>query len=272
MSLTGIHIGITDMCRFAAYLGSEISLHDMLLAPEHGLMQQSWEPRELKYAKLNADGFGIGWYGNDDSPISYRQTTPIWSDPNLTTLSKELFSDLWIGFIRSATPGFGTHINNTQPFIADDLIYCHNGYVENFHSSLRGYYLEQLDSDIIADIQGNTDSEWLFAAIRQQLKEDDEISIEAAIAETCREIHEKLNDQIALLNFLITDGERVYATRSAANHESPSLYYCLDNEDFPEGAQLIASEPFDDNGLWQSVPEHHMLILDPDTPPELIAL
>jgi glutamine amidotransferase len=71
---------------------------------------------------------------------------------------------------------------------------------------------------------------------------------------------------------LISDGMRIYATRHAINHECPSLYYTTDDDSFPEDAQLVASERLTEGGLWQAVPEHHVLILDPQAPPELLAL
>jgi glutamine amidotransferase len=70
---------------------------------------------------------------------------------------------------------------------------------------------------------------------------------------------------------VITDGQRLYATRHGLNHECPSLYYTTDDELFP-GGQVIASERLTGDSYWQPVPEHHILILDPDKPPELLAL
>lgn len=260
------------MCRFAAYLGPEIPLRDFLLEPAHGLMEQSWEPRELRYAKLNADGFGIGWYGVNDEPVVYRESTPIWADPNLNVLADELSADLWLGFIRSATVGYANHVDNTQPFKSSDLLFCHNGFVQDFQSNLRAHYLDRLSPEVMADIRGNTDSEWLFAHLLQVLKDDDEMAIESAMSECCEELQDVLGDEPALLNWLVSDGVRVYASRYAVNEDAPSLYYCLDNEAFPDGAQLISSEPFDDNASWQAVPPQHLLILDPQSPPELLAL
>ena len=50
------------MCRLAAYLGPAIPLQQLLLQPSHSLYRQAREPKELIYAKLNADGYGFGWY------------------------------------------------------------------------------------------------------------------------------------------------------------------------------------------------------------------
>jgi glutamine amidotransferase len=59
--------------------------------------------------------------------------------------------------------------------------------------------------------------------------------------------------------------------RHALNHYCPSHYFTTDDELFP-GGQLIASERFTDDSFWQPVPEHRILILDADKPPELLEL
>lgn len=259
------------MCRMAAYLGPSIKLEQFLLEPEHSLVVQSWAPRELVYAKVNADGYGIGWYADDDRPAIYTSTAPIWSDPNLSHLGRTLETDLWLANVRSATAGNPVSYENTQPFYDDDLLFLHNGYVRNFRQNYLAECLDYLDPEIIADVRGNTDSEYLFAILRYILADDDDLSIEQAIAELFSTIEGWIGDQDALLNLVITDGELVYATRHAINHDCPSLYYTTDDESFPDG-QLIASEALTSNGLWQPVPEHHILVLSNDEPPELVAL
>ncbi len=260
------------MCRLAAYLGPEISLHAFLLEPPHSLYVQSWEPRELKYAKLNADGFGVGWYGPDDLPATYVNPMPIWSDVNLAPLAKSLNNDLWLASVRSATSGFASGAANTQPFSDGDFLFTHNGYLGGFDQGLRAEILRFLDNAIASQIRGNTDSEYIFALIRHYLNEDEELPLESAISEAFNNLSGWMEGKEALLNLLISDGERVYATRHAINHECPSLYYSTDDEAFPDGAQLIASEALNPDGFWQPVPEHHLLILDPEHPPELLAL
>ncbi|VAW79523.1 hypothetical protein MNBD_GAMMA13-168 [hydrothermal vent metagenome] len=70
---------------------------------------------------------------------------------------------------------------------------------------------------------------------------------------------------------VVSDGERLYAVRHAIGDACPTLYYTTDDDAFPDG-QLIASEPLTESGVWQSVPEHQILILDPEEPPELLSL
>lgn len=260
------------MCRIAAYLGPEIPLESLLISPEHSLLIQSWEPRELQFARLNADGFGFGWFDQQGRPEVYLNALPIWADHNLPALSRTLHNDLWLAMVRSATPGFGNHVTNTQPYRDDELIFTHNGFIDHFTQTVRPVLQRELSVDIEAKIMGNTDSEYIFALLRQLLADDDELALEAGIGEVLTLIGDWAGDATALLNLVISDGERIYATRHAVNGECPSLYFSIDDEYFPEGAQLIASEPLNNRAFWQPVPEHHILILDPEAPPEFLAL
>lgn len=259
------------MCRMAAYLGPEIVLEDFLLNPPHSLRAQARAPRELRYADLNADGFGFGWYNADGQPGIYVNPAPIWNDPNLPNLAPCLYGDLWLGFVRSATAGSSVSHANTQPFRDSELLFVHNGFLQDFNMRFHPDISADLSPEIATTIQGNTDSEYLFALLRQILSDDSDMALETALAEVCARVDDWSEDSIALLNFLVSEGTRLYAVRHAVNDPCPSLYYCTDNERFP-GAQLIASEPLDSSGIWQPVPEHHILILDPEEPPELIEL
>jgi len=259
------------MCRMAAYLGSTINLNQFLTRPAHSLVVQSYAPQELVYAKVNADGYGFGWYNMDNQPVNYRSTMPIWSDPNLDSLSSSLESDLWMAYIRSATEGSSVNHENTQPFYDDDLLLMHNGYIEGFAENIRHKISEYLSNDIQAGIQGNTDSEYIFAILRELLSHDDDLSIEDACSEMFGILEGWLNDTKALLNLIITDGDVIYAVRHGYNHDSPSLYYTADDDFFPD-AQLIASERLTQSDSWQAVPEHHILILSNNEPAELLAL
>jgi len=259
------------MCRLAAYVGPAITLQQFLLDPAHSLYRQSWEPQELKYAKLNADGYGFGWYGPDEQPAIHTSALPIWSDANLPHLARSLTQPLWLAEVRSATPGNPVHQFNTAPFYDTELLYIHNGFIREFHQQVLPHITTLLAPDIAAGINGNTDSEYLFACLRQLLADDPELTIPDALAQLSELLADWIDAQPALMNIVVTDGQRLYATRHGLNHECPSLYFTTDDELFP-GGQLIASERLTGDSFWQPVPEHHLLILDPEHPPELQSL
>jgi len=260
------------MCRHAAYLGHPIPLKQFLLDPPHSLEVQAYAPRELQVARLNADGFGFAWYGTDRRPVTYVNAMPIWSDVNLEGLGRTLHSGLWLGSVRSASVGFPSGPVNTQPFRAGGYLYSHNGYLAEFNLHTRPHLARMLAPEITEGLCGNTDSEYIFALIRQLLLENPDLSMAAAIVEAFGLIAEWQDEHIALLNLIVVDGRRIYATRHAINSTCPTLYFTTDDESFPEGSQLVASERMTEASFWQAVPEHHLLILDPEKPPELLAL
>jgi gamma-glutamyl hercynylcysteine S-oxide hydrolase len=51
------------MCRHLAYLGPPLPLAALLFDPPHSLVEQSFAPRDMRGGgRINADGFGVGWY------------------------------------------------------------------------------------------------------------------------------------------------------------------------------------------------------------------
>lgn len=240
------------MCRLAAYLGSEISLAEFLLEPEHSLVKQSWAPREMLEGTINADGYGIAWLSNN-IPCLYKNVLPIWSDTNLESLGRSLNSPLWLANVRSATPGQGVNEANTQPFIKENMIFTHNGCFKPFDKSIKSRLLEYLSNDVKTEIKGDSDSLYLFALLQQQLLKEDNIS--NAIIKMMQDLKTVCGNNVsALLNIIISDGVSLYACRHAINNTSPSLYYSLNQDNVK-----IASEPLNNTDDWISFAEHSLI-------------
>ena len=257
------------MCRLAAYLGPEISLGRFLMEPAHSLYRQSWEPKEMEEAVLNADGFGFGWVNQSGQTAVYTNTRPIWTDTNLGSLSESLFSPYWLANVRSATPGQSISQDNTHPFKLGQILFTHNGYIENFNTDIRTRLHEILKPSIQSGIQGNTDSEFLFALLRQQLKHTSDIA--QAIQGIVSILTEMITDEKVLLNLIVGDGTQFYILRHAINGQCPTLYYSTEENEFPDSI-LIASEALTESGKWQTIPEHSYCTIIDNTPPDFIPL
>lgn len=258
------------MCRLAAYLGPETSLHPIIFGTDHSLEKQAWQPRELREAKLNADGFGIGWFNDNRQVGRYRQVLPIWSDPNLADFSQSLERSLWLCYIRSATPGLGTSLENTQPFFHDEWQFMHNGYIRNFHDSIRGKIRQLLHHETESLIHGTTDSEYLFALILHFHKQSGDMT--TAIRECFKQLEKWLGKERSLLNVMMSDGLQIIATTHAINGECPTLYYGKDIDGFPPHSQMIVSERLNEDPHWYTIPAHHITRLVSGLPAEFIAL
>lgn len=256
------------MCRLTAYLGPETSLEHIIFDTKHSLEKQSWQPRELREAKLNADGFGLGWFNDNGEIARYRQTLPIWADPNLRSITQSLHRPLWLCYIRSATPGLGTSLENTQPFCAQNWQYFHNGYINNFHQDIRARIRHLLPHEMESIIQGSTDSEYLFALILHNFQQSNDMI--KAIHDSFKQLEEWLGNERALLNVMLSDGIQVIASCHALNGECPSLYYGKDIDEFPPHSQLIVSEKLNDDSHWKAIAAHQIIRLRPDVAAEYI--
>jgi glutamine amidotransferase len=246
------------MCRLAAYSGPPLLLRRLLLEPPHNLVRQAYAPVEMDQAVLNADGYGFGWYLPDAATAVYTSTLPIWSDRNLPGLAAALSCHLWLANVRSATQGQPLSDANTQPFANGHWLFLHNGLIEDFSRGLRAEFHRVLDPELQAGIAGNTDSEYLFALILQELAAH-RGDPAAAIAGAIGVLDRMLNGRKALLALILCDGERLYATRHALNATPPTLYYCEHEAAYPE-ALLIASERLTAAPGWQAIPPKKLLI------------
>jgi len=259
------------MCRLAAYLGPELSLERLLIEPEHSLVKQSWAPREMLEAKLNADGYGFGWYDSDGKPLRYRYTMPIWTDPNLPELGRGLTSETWVAVVRSATTDIPINTVNTMPYVDEQYHFLHNGYINKFSRSLRSCLRRELNPEFEDAIEGNTDSEHLFMLFRQIMWEESISDPAMALQEMYRRLKLWLKDERALLNIIIAQPGRFWAMRSAINGNSPSLYYTVNPPAYPQ-AVLVASEPLTDASDWTEVPPQTLFVVEHSGEPRHISL
>lgn len=250
------------MCRLAAYSGPELLLEKLFHENPHSLYTQSWASEEMKETSLNADGFGFGWHLDSGEAMNFTSTLPIWADTNLAHLSRSMSSELWLAYVRSATPGQSVNQANTQPFISENLLFLHNGRVENFNQGPRQAMHDFLHADIACQIEGNSDSEYFFALLKQLLAQHNDI--EKALGEVCHSLVSLLGNEAALVNMIVSDGDSIYACRHGLNGgHCPSLYISEGHAHFPD-AVVLASERFSENDAWQEVAEHSLLCIDSD--------
>src|SRR5699024_4375748 len=127
------------MCRWLAYLGSAIPLEDVLVKPNHSLIDQSLRARQLFLPNsslasefldsafpTNGDGFGMAWAGREGTLGQYRQIGPAWDNQNLQHLAAQLESGCFLAHVRAA-PGGTVSEQNCHPFVHNDWMFQHNG-------------------------------------------------------------------------------------------------------------------------------------------------
>ncbi|WP_193193667.1 ergothioneine biosynthesis protein EgtC [Nostoc sp. MG11] len=254
------------MCRLLAYLGSPISLEKLLYKPEHSLIVQSYQPREMTSGVVNADGFGMGWYHNqkDTEPFIYKNTLPIWNDINLPSLSRYVESKCVLAYVRSATPGQAIDFANCQPFNDQQLLFIHNGRIENFRQTLHRKIRSTLTQNLYEKINGSTDSEHIFALLLSQIKINKHRPPQYALRTTLLTLLEmaKRYQVEVSANVVFSDGHRLIASRFTTTSPAPSLYWIRDDLIFPKSV-IIASEPLF-IGNWTACPENSIISVRED--------
>ncbi|WP_419418919.1 class II glutamine amidotransferase [Legionella sp. D16C41] len=273
------------MCRLVAYLGTDVLLEEILVKPSNSIIMQSLKAREST-VPTNGDGFGLGWYAPTISlePALFVSIFPAWSDRNLLYLTAKIKSGSFFAHVRAASVG-GTNNYNCHPFVYKQWMLMHNGGISDF-MSVKRHLRHLLDDDIYNWIQGETDSEHLFALFLQFAKGKDLTQL-SVVAETLEQTFKQINQLVAeygttddpsLFNVCLTDGQRIIASRYSSNKKTKpeSLHYSAgsiwltpkDRYYRPKRAEvhdcvLITSERLNDfSAAWQSVPPNHLLLVD----------
>ena len=244
------------MCRIAAYTGPEIPLENIVVRPAHSLLEQSQHAAEAKLA-VNGDGFGISWYGADDTPGLYRDVLPAWADDNLINLCRMVRSHHFIAHIRASTVG-ETSRTNCHPFKFGKWSFCHNGQIPHF-KTIRRRMLADLPDDLFEARCGTTDSEMIFLTLLANGLDDDPC---LAMKATLDQIGPAGAEGPIKLTSVFSDGQTLYAFRYASAGQAPTLYASgeLDN-----GGRSLASEPLcDATAHWTAIPTDTICALTPD--------
>lgn len=259
------------MCRWLAYTGSPIYLDELIIKPEHSLIDQSLEAR-CGETTTNGDGFGIGWYGEREIPGVYKDIQPAWNDSNLKALSAQIQSRLFLAHIRAAT-GTAVQRTNCHPFQYDCWLFVHNGSISGFDKIRRDLVLA-IAPDLFLDIQGTTDSEIMFyLALTFGMADDVKAGVARMVGFIEQTGHDKGIEFPMQMSLGISDGETLYGFRYSTAARSRTLFHSRDAEAvkelIPEARALsghcraVVSEPLNElTDIWVAVPESSWLTIE----------
>lgn len=268
------------MCRWLAYTGEPILLEELVVKPSHSLLMQSRFARENYVSDIdgmpdgafptNGDGFGIGWYGEQDEPGIYREWRPAWSDENLLQLAANIRAGLFFAHLRAAYHGI-VQRTNSHPFAYRNWMFQHNGEISGFEQLKRELQF-RIREDLYPLIRGTTDSETaFFLALTRGMDEDPKGGLERMVSEV-EELRDKAGiDDPIRMTAAASDGENIYAVRYSSNRNSKTLYVNRNQDGVEEligensptaPGNIVLSEPLDDcSGNWDPVPESSFLVV-----------
>lgn len=235
------------MCRHLAYLGPPVAVADLLLAPQHSLLEQTWAPADMRGSgSVNADGFGFGWYDDTDRARRYRRGIPMWADGSLRDLAATIRTTALVAAARNGTTGMPVTETACAPFREGRWLFSHNGIVAGWPSTVEGM-AQALPSGDLLRLEAPTDSALLWAVARRRLLDGE--PPERVVEQVTTEVAEAAPD--SRVNLLLSDGETAVA--STWGHSLSFL----------EGADhvLLSSEPFGEvMGSWVAVPDRHLVV------------
>jgi glutamine amidotransferase len=252
-----------------------VLLDELLYKPEHSLIVQSLHSR-LGAEETNGDGFGIGWYGEYDTPALFKSVEPAWDDENLRDLSRHIRSGIVFAHIR-ASSGTSVQESNCHPFRHGRWLWMHNGLIREFHDVKRELMLE-IDPVLFADVRGSTDSEVFFFLARTLGLEDDPPTAVARAVGLIEEVGRRHGVEHPIqMTVATSNGEKLWAFRYSSEGQSRSLFYSTDVvklralhpeigilQTVSDESRLIVSEPLGSvSGAWNEVPESSCVVVEP---------
>jgi predicted glutamine amidotransferase len=217
------------MCRmFGLAAARPVALRDLLCEA----------PRSLRALSCDhPDGWGV----------AIRSRDGWWVERDTSTAAEcARFGDLAsieathaIAHVRQKTVG-ETSLANTHPFQRGPFVFAHNGTVANLAALAAS-------PSRVAEIEGQTDSERLFAFILTHIDAAGDVTrgVESAV----RVIH--ADPDIGSVNFVLACGDQMFAHRLGR-----SLYALA-----RDGVAIVASEPLTDEP-WTELGERELMIVD----------
>lgn len=274
------------MCRLYALLANEpTKVECSLVLAQNALMEQS---RSDRAGRTHADGWGVVCYDETDRsriPTTVRHHNAAFESDHFSHSVEKLYSKAVVAHVRLATVGYASTLN-AHPFTYDEWTFAHNGTIPSF-DKLSKTMESNIGERYMNCRLGNTDSELFFLWLLYQFEANglnsDNIADEdekarqvvsdaiVALSDNCLE---EASDQIAKLNFVLTNGHVLFACRwnnpmysivrkgvydcdicgTPHIHHSPVVDH---------RAVVIVSEPIT-NELWKEIPNYSLTYVSPD--------
>jgi glutamine amidotransferase len=228
-----------------------------------------------EFGEGNPDGWGVGWYSGGTPHV---EKEPIRANVSetLPLIAAREKSHVFVSHVRQST-GTAVCRENCHPFCFEEWLFAHNGSVN------REDLIEKLDERHHAALRGTTDSEVYFHWVIQNIEEagDSVQGIRRALATVKSD---------SGLNFLLTDGVRLFAYRNSARNASYYSLFFLERDPglyepetlqsglgvlieskllWREKAVLVCSEELTKEA-WREISLRNLLVVSADLEPEVV--
>jgi predicted glutamine amidotransferase len=213
------------------------------------------------------DGTGLGWFDERGVPHVRKQPIAAYGDTEFGREAREVSSSTFVAHIRFASTG-ALEPRNTHPFEQGGRLFAHNGVIEGLST------LEAHLGDALATVQGDTDSERLFALITREIATHGG-DVSAGIATACRWVAANL--PLLAINLVLATERGLWALRYPQTHElhilerepgaalehSSSLGSRVHSEHgTSRPLVVVASERMDDDPRWRALESGELVHVD----------
>lgn len=204
---------------------------------------------------LHGDGWGFAWYDESNRLQMAKAPEPAHASKEFSDLAEHIHTDIFLGHLRWATPGFPLSIANTHPFTYSQMAFAHNGLI------MPNAELEKLIAPHLHEnLTGTTDSERHFLALLSALESAPAVE---AIQAYIRLVHERL--QVVSANFLLLMPDALYAVcdfdpQSELAQKEPD-YFSLKYR-ITDDAVLIGSTGLQQDEAWETLENGQMLLVN----------
>ncbi|KAJ3479609.1 hypothetical protein NLI96_g8943 [Meripilus lineatus] len=258
---------------------------------------------------INGDGFGVGKFTEYVASASLILKVKLlgstfrmaWNNVNLVRLAEKIKSPLVFAHVRATTAG-SLSLDNCHPWQFGRIMFMHNGGVAAF-PQIKRKLQSYLSDELFNMVSGNTGMAAIplplgslgltrHCPVRFRMVLPDPHAakfttetLRQAMYETIQALNEMTEEvgatEPSLMNFCVTDGESVIATRyiNSRQDEAASLWfssgttfseyaegghYRMAKRDKRENIIMIASEPLTfEKADWMEIRTNHMAVITP---------
>lgn len=250
------------MCRMLGVVSASTQSFAFLL---------SGAPRSLaKLSKAHSDGWGIALGHRGVGWTTHRSLLRAVDDHEFHEFASQIHGDMMVAHVRQKTRG-RVAAHNTHPFESGPWVFAHNGTVKDLE-----YLAARTSPERRARIQGETDSERLFAYLMTRIDEVHGSAdcprdrMDQALRKATREL--EVVPHFGEASFLLSDGNTLYA------HQLRAPLYLLQRptlseriEDLRDPSIAVASEPTTDD-VWAPLHDGDLMRSARDSEPTWVML
>lgn len=185
------------MCRVLAYIGPEIPLECLLLEPDNSLVNQTLDPE--RHPLLQLAGWGFGAWGEHllkpDKPLIYRRPMAAFYDDNAPGMIPSLQASTLLAHVRAAaydsTPVLTDENCHPFSYTGTPWIVAQNGDLPGW-KVLQRELLAHCKDEYLGQMEGNTDTEFLYVLLLSLLESDSNEDVKRAFETMLRLIVEAM--------------------------------------------------------------------------------